>query len=533
VEDRDMQRLGRRFNTNFGAEYFINDKSSITASTFFNFGNDDDITTNFSDRYQGNELVQKTIRREAESEDDRNSQYSLNYINRFNDKGHQLTADFQYENDKEKKPTFVSEIATLDITPDGIGFLPSEYVYTEETQNEYLIQTDYVLPFGKDSQFEAGYRGNFKNEVTDYTLRIENEQGGELELSPLTNVFDYTENVNALYSQYGTKYGKFSFLLGLRMENTQLKGKINTPLTDEQLLAEFGFPIETNFDKNYLGLFPTLNLIYELGEKENITLGYNRRINRPRGWYINPFPSRSSRTNIYQGNPNLNPAYSSAIDLGYLKRWEKLTLTSSLYYNYETDAFERVQQGTGQFFNDIEIIRSIPINLATDERIGFETGVLYNPLKWLRLNGSFNFFQYNTKGEFNGIDYGAKNNSWFASFSSKVTLPAKIEWQTNANYRGPSENSQTKSEGIFSLDLAFSREIFKDNATLSVNARDLLNSRKRNSFTETESFTQQSEFQWRQRQITLSLTYRFNQQKKEQDRKKQNNGNGEDGDFEG
>ena len=533
VEDRDMQRLGRRFNTNFGAEYFINDKSSITASTFFNFGNDDDITTNFSDRYQGNELVQKTIRREAESEDDRNSQYSLNYINRFNDKGHQLTADFQYENDKEKKPTFVSEIATLDITPDGIGFLPSEYVYTEETQNEYLIQTDYVLPFGKDSQFEVGYRGNFKNEVTDYTLRIENEQGGELELSPLTNVFDYTENVNALYSQYGTKYGKFSFLLGLRMENTQLKGKINTPLTDEQLLAEFGFPIETNFDKNYLGLFPTLNLIYELGEKENITLGYNRRINRPRGWYINPFPSRSSRTNIYQGNPNLNPAYSSAIDLGYLKRWEKLTLTSSLYYNYETDAFERVQQGTGQFFNDIEIIRSIPINLATDERIGFETGVLYNPLKWLRLNGSFNFFQYNTKGEFNGIDYGAKNNSWFASFSSKVTLPAKIEWQTNANYRGPSENSQTKSEGIFSLDLAFSREIFKDNATLSVNARDLLNSRKRNSFTETESFTQQSEFQWRQRQITLSLTYRFNQQKKEQDRKKQNNGNGEDGDFEG
>jgi len=533
VEDRDMQRLGRRFNTNFGVEYFLNEHSSLTASAFFNFGNDEDITTNFSDRYQGNDLVQQTIRREAESEEDKSSQYSLYYIKKFNDKGHQITADFQYEHDKEEKPAFVSERATLNLTSEGISFLPSEFVFTEETQNEYLFQTDYVLPFGEGSQFEAGYRGNFKNEVTDYNLSIEDEQSGQLELSPLTNVFDYTENVNALYTQYGTKFGKFSFLLGLRMENTQLKGKINTPLTDEELLEEFGFPIDTDFDNNYLGLFPTVNLIFELGESENITLGYNRRINRPRGWYINPFPSRASRTNIFQGNPNLNPAYASAYDLGYLKRWKKLTLTSSLYYQYETDAFERVQQGTGQFFNDIEIIRTIPINLATNERIGAEAGVLYNPAKWLRLNGSFNFFQFNTEGEFNGIDYGTKNNSWFARFSSKVTLPAKIDWQTNANYRGPSENSQTKSDGIFSLDLAFSKEIFNENATLSFNVRDLLNSRKRNSFTETESFSQESEFQWRQRQITLSLTYRFNQQKREQERRKQNNGNGDEGDFEG
>lgn len=533
VEDRDMQRLGRRFNTNLGIEYFINEHSSLTASAFFNFGNDEDITTNFSDRYQGQNLVQQTFRKEIETEGDKSSQYSLNYIKKFNGKGHQFTADFQYGYDNEEKPAFVSERTTIDLTQDGEDFLPSEAILRKETENEYLFQTDYVLPFGEGSQFEAGYRGNFKDEVTDYTLRIEDEQNAQLELSPLTNVFNYTENVNALYSQYGTKFGKFSFLLGLRMENTRLKGNIDTPLTDEELLEEFGFPIDTDFDNNYLGLFPTVNLIFELGKSENITLGYNRRINRPRGWYINPFPSRASRTNIFQGNPNLNPAYASAYDLSYLKRWKKLTLTSSLYYQYETDAFERVQQGTGQFFNDIEIIRTIPINLATNERIGVEAGILYNPAKWLRLNGSFNFFQFNTEGEFNGIDYGTKNNSWFGRFSSKVTLPAKIDWQTNANYRGPSENSQTKSDGIFSLDLAFSKEIFNENATLSFNVRDLLNSRKRNSFTETGSFTQESEFQWRQRQITLSLTYRFNEQKREQDRRKQNNENGDGGDFEG
>lgn len=519
IEDRDINRLSRSFNTNLGFEYYLNDASSITMTNFFRFGNDADENFNFSDRFMEGSLVQQTVRREYERERDQSYQLALNYINRFNNAGHQLTADFQYGVDKERQPAIVTETATLDLTEEGVGFFPSEDVYTEDRENEFLIQADYVLPIGEDTQFEAGYRGNFEEQITDYRLRIEDEETGQLERSNLSNIFTYTENINALYTQYGTKFGDFSFLLGLRLENTQLKGVIDSPLTDEELREEFGFKINTNFDNNYLGLFPTVNLIYELSETENVTLGYNRRINRPRGWFINPFPSRASRTNVFQGNPNLSPAYASAFDLGYLKRWEKLTFTSSVYFQHETDAFERVQQGTGQFFNGIEIIRTIPINLSTNQRIGAEAGLLYNPARWLRLNGSFNFFQFETEGEFNGVDYGAKNNSWFARFSSKITLPGKLDWQTNAFYRGPSENAQTRTEGIFSLDLALSKEIFNENATLSLNVRDALNSRIRDQFTVTERFTQESEFQWRQRSVTLSMIYRFNEKKRDQQRR--------------
>jgi len=266
-----------------------------------------------------------------------------------------------------------------------------------------------------------------------------------------------------------------------------------------------------------------------LGERENISLGYNRRINRPRSWFVNPFPSRSSEANVFQGNPNLNPAYASAFDLGYLKRWKDLTLTTSVYYQYETDAFERVQEDTGlETPNGIPIIRTIPINLSTNQRIGFEAGVLYNPLKWLRLNGSFNFFQFETEGVFNNVDYGAKNTSWFTRGSAKVTLPAKIDWQTNVFYRGPRNNAQTETEGIASVDLAFSKDIIGDNGTIGLNVRDLFNSRKRRSLTETSNFISDSEFQWRERQINLTFTYRFNQQK---ERQRGNRGDG--GDFDG
>lgn len=523
IEARKYDRMGKGFNTNLGIEYFLTDKSSITASAFYRKGDGNDETTNNTSNYNLGEVKERITRIENEAEDDETYQLALNYVNNFNDNGHKLTADFQYEKDKETENSFITERRLFP----NIQVLPSEDIIQKQNQTEYLAQADYVLPIGENAQFEAGYRGNFEENITDYTLLEETGTTGIfVRNDSISNIFTYNENVHALYSQYGNKFGKFSFLLGLRVENTLLKGKVDA----ENLVGET--PINLNFDKNYTGLFPTVNLTYELKENENITLGYNRRINRPRHWFINPFPSRSSEANIFQGNPDLDPAFASAFDLGYLKRWKKLTLTTSLYYQYETDAFERVQQETGELTsNDIPVIRTLPINLSTNERYGFELGLLYNPTKWLNLNGSFNYFLFKTEGFYNDIDYGAENTSYFGRFSSKVKLPAKIEWQTNAFYRGPSNNSQTETDGILSVDMAMSKDIMDDNGTLALNVSDLFNTRKRNSLTTTDYFTSESEFQWRQRQVTLTFTYRFNQKKQRQ--RPERGGGFDEGGFEG
>ncbi len=510
IEDRDISRKNSGFNVNLGIEYFLTETSSLTASAFGRTNDGEDVTENNTTRFIATDIDSRTLRVEDEQEDEKSFQFSLNYNNDFNSEGHKLTADLQYSYNEEVKPITIFENNTF---PDS-EIIASENIEEIELQNEFLVQVDYILPLG-DAQFEVGYRGNWEETDTDFSLEeLRLETGVFVPNLGLTNRFLFNQNVNAVYTQYGNKYGDFSFLLGLRLENTQLKGKV-TGVDIATLQEAIGEGVDLDFDKNYLGLFPTINMTYELAENENLTLGYNRRINRPRGYFINPFPSRSSRTNVFQGNPDLDPAFANAYDLGYLKRWGKLTLTSSVYYQKETNSFERVQEETGQVTTDgIVIIRSIPINLSTNERVGAELGLLYNPKKWLRLNGSFNFFQFDSKGVFNGVDFGATNTSWFSRFSSKVTLPGKIDWQTNASYRGPTENAQTRNEGIFSLDLAVSKDILKGNGTIALNARDLLNSRKRMSFTQTPFFTSESEFQWRERQITLSFVYRINQSKK-------------------
>lgn len=524
-ERREFERERGGFNANLGIEYFLTDKTSLTASGFLRAGDNSSGTDNFTDDFDGsNALIESRTRIEREKEEDFTYQLSLNYDTKFDTNGHELTGVIQYSEDTETELSTITE----QITAPSFEDLPTEDITQDEDETEFLAQIDYVLPIGENAQFEAGYRANIEETVTNYLLLEQEVAGGPfIRDDGLSNIFTYNEDVHALYVQYGNKFGKFSFLAGLRYENTKQEGSVEAELADDN-------PLGTNLDfvNNTDGLFPTLNLTYEIGEREDITLGYNRRINRPRGRSINPFPSRSSEANIFQGNPDLVPSFASAFDLGYLKRWDKITLTSSIYYQYETDSFERVQRETGLFTsNGVPIVQTLPINLSTNQRYGAELGVLYNPKKWLRLNLSANAFLFETDGEFEGTDFGASNFSFFTRGSAKVTLPYKIDWQTNVFYRGPSNNAQTETEGFLFTNLALSKDIFNDNATLGLTVRDIFNSSRRQSFTDTPSFTSDSEFQFRVRSVNLSFTYRFNQKKK-RERGGRENGD-DDSDFEG
>ena len=523
-EKRDYNRDRENFNFNGGATYFINDSTEVTLSYFGRVGDDTDRTFNSTNRFIDGNLDSETLRIEDEIEEEESHQVSFNFEKRYDDEGHKLTADAQYSIDDETATTLIEE---NELQPDEELIAQDDIVEVND-ERDILLQADYVRPMG-EAQFEAGIRGSYENEVTDFRLKTLNENG-ELALDEdISNIFDYDENVTAAYLQYGDKFGNFSFLAGLRFEHTQLKGK-TTPIGDNSNLQEIlGDDIDLNFDNNFANFFPTLNLTYELREDENMTLGYNRRINRPRGWFVNPFPSRSSRTSIFQGNPSLQPAFADAVDLGYLRKWEKYTFTGSVYYQRETESFERIQEDTGQTTVDgIPIIQSIPINLSTNERYGAEVGLISNPTEWLRVNGSVNYFKFISEGSFNGTDFGAENESFFARLSTKVDLPYKVQWQTNGFFRGPRQNAQTETESILSLNLAFSKDLFDDRATVSLNVRDLFNSRVRDRVTLTDEFRSVSQFQWRERQITMNFVYRFNQQKEEQRRNNSSDGEGDD-----
>lgn len=514
-EFRDFDRIRNNFNTNLGAEYFFTEKTSLVGSVFIRQNGRKTGTDNFTNRLnESRELVNRTLRIEEEDNYERTVQYSLNFQKKFKTEGHIFTADFQYEQSNEDENSIINEFEIFPAEQD----LDFETNSTQEDQDRILAQADYVLPLGKDkqSQFEFGYRGNFNELTTDFqvdTLGV----NGELILDQnLSNELIYEENINALYTQLGTKKGKFSILLGLRMEVSD----INVTLTTN----------DENFDENYTDFFPTINLGWEFNEEESITFGFNRRITRPRSRFVNPFPSRSSETNIFQGNPDIDPSYSNGWDLAYLKRWKKLTLTSSIFYQKNTDVFEFISEDTGQVTdNGDPIVRRFPINLSTEERIGFEFAGNYTPFKWWRMNFSYNFFNSTRDGDFNGVSFDADNTSWFARLNSRTTLPGKIDFQQTMFYSGPSENAQNKNKALFSANLALSKDVLKEKGTIVLNYRDVFNSQIRETDTRTATFFSTSENQFRKPQFTITFTYRFNQdQNNRRNRQRERQSGGEE-----
>lgn len=521
-EKRHNRRNRNNIFNNLGVEYYINNNSSITISGFYRTSDNNNITTNDIKEFDLlSDIASYVQRTENENEIDDSFQYSLDYDNKIDDKGQKISLRIQYEESSE------DEIASIESSTKLPNLLPSlfEKVSTLEDQKRFLIQTDYVWPINENTQFEIGYRGRFNSQTTDYEVGYLNPDAittNNLIIDTnLSNLLTYKEYVNAFYSQYGEKINKFSYLLGLRVESSNIQVDQITTLDYSQ--------------RKYTDVFPTLNLSYELSETENFTLGYSRRIRRPRSYYINPFPSRSSVTNIFQGNPKINPSYSKTFDLGYLKRWDKFTFNSSVYLQRSTSVFTFITQDTGLTVvvsgdqNDpmdeileVPVLKLSPINLAQNNRIGTEFNVTFTPSKKLRLNGNFNLFNSETIGSYEGTSFDAENLSWFARLNATIKLPFDLDWQTRMFYSGPRETAQSKSRGLFSMSGALNKDILKDKGTISFRISDIFNSSKRITETYTPTFYSYGERQWRQPTYIFNLTYRI-KQKKNQRRRGQTN----------
>ena len=510
-EKRNNERLSKGYNANFGIDLFLNKTSNWTHSLTFTQSKGEDPDNVILDYFDANKNPDFTRNRfNDQLSKDFNIEYATNFTKQFEKEDHKLTFDIAISQNRDNENSIIYD----QIIGDPSSFF-TEATFNDQTQQRNLFQADYVLPLGENGRFETGYRGSFQKNLTDFRIQPDNLY---------SNTLEYNENVNALYMQYGNKINKFSYFLGLRFEDSNID--VNSITSN-------------NYNtKKYNNFFPTATLNYDITDESNISISYSKRINRPRGRFLNPFSSYSSNINIFQGNPDLDPTYTNAFEIGYLKRWRKVTLNSSAYVNLTDDSFQFIRKESGLFVSGIPVILSTPINLSQESRMGFEFNATYNPYKWWRLNGNFNFFRNETKGDYNYVDYLGDNvtqnfdnttNTWFTRISSKITLPYKIDWQTNATYNAPQTTAQGKRLDMTSVNLAFSKDVLKDKGTIALNVSDVFNSRKRRGITDIDNLVYSySEFQWRERQVTLSFTYRFNKKKERDTNQRRDDGGGDE-----
>lgn len=508
-QHQEIKRGGPEYTFALGADYYFNDKNTITFMGLYSKeDNNNNGTVAFNNFDLNNTLISTRLRTENEKEEDSSDEYTLTYKSVFDDEEeHILTIEAKYDSNTELESASFNDTITFGNLENG-----QDRTATSEKQHNLLLQTDYIFPFSEEGIFEAGYKSNLRTIKYNSTIEEFDINSNSWVLNTgLSNAMDYRENIHAVYLQYANNFGKFNLLTGLRAELSDIN--VNQFITN------------TIFDKNYSNLFPSFHLSYELSEESDLKASFGKRIRRPDFRELNPFPGFSNDVNLFSGNPDLNPTFTNIYEVGYSKNWDEISFDATGYFQRSTDIVQRITTNTGTLAdNNIPILITTPINVGNENRYGFELSSLFRPSNWFQINTTFNLFNYDQNGNYQNLIANPNNpqefisqiesintssSSWFARLSPKIKLPKNIDFQIAMQYDAPFKEANTNRRDMLVTNLSINKELFSGKGAINLNVSDLFNSRVRRQDAFNKSFQSYSENQRSQRQINLTFTYRF------------------------
>lgn len=392
-----------------------------------------------------------------------------------NNEDHNLSIDATYAGYDEQEDKNVNQ--TYLIPADNYRI--SHYLI-RKSGHQQEISVEYNLPTGSDAESNFGYAGEF---IFD-NIRYNNDQG--------RNQFLFNQEVHALYALYGQSFDHFDLKAGLRGEAAFLR-------------SHLVIPFDSLVHQRYYKLFPTLHLGYSLSEKEEFSLGYSKRLNRPDADGLNPNPEFSDPWNAEAGNPDLKPEQIHAIELGYTYNGKQISVTSSLYYRYKYDAF------TSTFHNLADSIVLVTTSNLNTRRSGGVEGTLSGTLfkKWDYQLSADVFY---TTIDASDLGYSANKSAVSGNLKvySLIRFVSQSYFQLNGYYYFPSINPQGRRESFYYLNFGLKQNLFRNKASLTFTATDFIHTYKIRYTIDSATLTQATSIQRQHPVFYLGFIWRFN-----------------------
>jgi outer membrane receptor protein involved in Fe transport len=508
--------IKRKFTSvRFGADYFINNRNTLTFSQNFvdgKFSNDENQDQEFLDINK--ELTQIGERTSLSISNFKRSNTQLNYKHDFPKSGHVFTADITYNTGTGSSD---ANIANYFYLPDGSLASEPNFIRNDgnNANKQLTIQADYENPINDSSKIEMGLRA-YINDNTNILNSYSLINGGEVRLPLSTNVI-YTEQVYAAYTTYTNKWKSIRYQLGLRAEYSKFEGT----LVDSA--QNFGYTVPSNLGNIFDGLFPSLFLSKEVREGEEVQLNFSRRIRRPNFWQLNPYISIIDPLNITRGNPQLRPEYINAFEFNYQKQFDKGSFLGVLYFHNNQDDItrysdtltaEQYQQLNNAAIEPNAILNTF-INAQYTNRMGVEL-TYQKKFGNLEVIPNINLQYRRVKAIVGDVNLNNEGFNWEGKLivnyttKSKKPLWTDFNFQLNGQYESQEVIPQGKNKAEFVVDFAIRKEFLKQKAaalTLSIN--DVFNTNISGQIFDTENFYQDSYRRWRVRTYRLTFTYRF------------------------
>lgn len=514
-QDGKTKREGDNYNLNAGFTHDFSDKTSINFSGMIrSFDNDSKTLNTYNEIVYANPTTYNNILRERNSFGNSKNfatQFDLGLDQKIGDNGQLLAASASYQTNKTDGVNQIVQTSFKDGVLQSTGNSINN-VTTNSQTDTFIGKLDYELPIGEQSKFEAGARYDYNKNTYDYFVDQSNNGGTAFTRYDFTSNTVYSENILGVYAQFKSKIGeKFAYQVGLRSETSKID--INFQNYDE--LGNPKYTPEVN--KNYTKLFPSVFLSYDLAKNNQLLLNYSRRINRPRAFSLIPFMSFDDDRNYFRGNPDLNPTYEDSFEFGYNLSKKKFTFNPTIYLKRSED-----EQNRYQYVDEAGAVNTIPFNVGTETNYGLDLNGTYDPFSWWKMMLSADLYGYKNTGSYNLFpdnpktlnDFSGTGFSYRLRFNNTFKPTKNLSVQLQSFYRAGEKTAMNNRKAMYGFDLGASQTIWKGNATIGFNIRDIFNTRKMRNYTDNAQFTREMEMQWQPRQFALSFTYRFKQGEK-------------------
>lgn len=413
---------------------------------------------------------------------------------------------------------------------DNVDDATYSYQYRPQYINNHRkeLKLEYENQVTKNFKIEAGYNGNFSRENTPQESYIDNSSFDGTNASEdklFFNRFIYKQDLHAFYTTLSYKFGALSLMGGLRGEYWRVNTESYTWEQEHDTSLR-----EQPFKKDYFQLFPSVFMSWQMTETQQLQLNYTRRLRRPWGGQLNSFRDTRDATTVSFGNPYLTPEFSNSFSLNYLKQWNDHSLLVSAYYRPTTDVIQRISyknQEDGLFYQT-------SMNVAKSVSTGLEMTVKNKLWRILDLTTSANAYYYRLNGFSYDIDgqtvtgNSDHNFTWNARMTASLMLPYDISIQTTGRYTARQVITQGYRKANYSIDFGARKNFFNKLFTLSVNCRDLLDSRRFETFTSGPNFTRHQINRRGGRRVSMTLTWNFGNMKQ---KKRPNKSQGSENDI--
>lgn len=418
-------------NINAGMDYYTSPKTTLGLVFNLNKGKGTSVLDYTSENFKG------TTGNEQRRT---NTGANINMLHRFNDKGHEFSAEANY----------------LRYEATGFQSMTGFLYDLPSTINIYTANADYSLPLKNKAKLEAGVKTGIIDNSSVYDYYDVNGQVKVIDPTK-SNHFDYHENINAAYVNGQKAWNRFGVQLGLRLENTQAKGK------------QPGGTQSNLFTKNYTGLFPSIFLQYKLDSTGKNILGFmvNRRINRPNYQLLNPFLIFRDNYSYTEGNPMLTPQYQTRYELKYQ---HKQLLTMGLSYNKFTNVIFQTTEAVDTIF----ITR--PKNIAKGYMLLLNTTVSMSPVKWWNFNATLRLSNIGLKGMAYTEKLTPSTNLARFELQNYFTISKTVNADLGAYYASRDLSGQTFTKGMYRVYAGAQKKIWKEKASIRISFDDIFHS---------------------------------------------------------